>query len=186
MQSSVVLTAASGAKSSSSVGTPVASLPVYPDATKVAIPPQMKRLPAVCGRGVSMTLYDLKGSIAATTVEKWYQDRISGGIEAKTSEDAGGIGGTTSYEIFIPDGTGSVSISQFHSGHSGGSEKDSVSKFYTDIDKTNIGLETYNPPLSPDLIALFQQGTSGDSSAKQAAQHQLKAKCGDPGANDGK
>ncbi len=153
---------------SAAAGTTASTLPIYPGATKLR--EQMHGPIKMCGTKMSTTVYSAADADAAT-VAKWYKDRIPSSTQINTSTDAT----ATDYEIFRADGSGAAVVIQTH--FAGNLAKAAKS---LGADKTTFATETFDPPLSREIISLLQQGTSSDAAAKQAARAQLKAKCGTP------
>ncbi|HEY5426877.1 MAG TPA: hypothetical protein VIJ77_10025 [Candidatus Tumulicola sp.] len=162
--------APSGASAPAETNGSVASnLPIYPGATKM--PHQMNEAMKVCGTSMSMTTYSAKDA-EATSVAKWYKDRIANAVQITMGPDSN----SANYEIFQPDGSGAAVVMQMHfPGNLGKAAKT------LGADETTFATETFDPPLSRDVIGLFVRGTSGDAAAQAAARAQLKAKCGDSG-----
>lgn len=149
-------------------GTVASNLPIYPDATKLR--EQMHGPMKMCGTKMSTTVYSVADA-DATTVAKWYKDRIPNSTQISTSTDST----ATDYEIFRADGSEAAVVIQTHFGGSLAKAAKSLG-----ADKTTFATETFDPPLSREIISLLQQGTSGDAASKQTARAQLKAKCGTP------
>ncbi|MEO7039097.1 MAG: hypothetical protein ABI186_03605 [Candidatus Elarobacter sp.] len=143
------------------------SLPVYPGATKKEI--HMHGPLTVCGSKMSMTLYDAKAA-APAAVANWYKDHIAGAILVDVSPDTS----STAYSVFEPGGAASAAITKVNFAPALSKAAKSLG-----ADTTSLGLVTYVPPLSHDVIALFENAARGGASAKQAAREQLKAKCND-------
>jgi hypothetical protein len=152
--------------------TTVSSLPIYPGGKK--LPNQMQHPMKLCGSTMSMTVYSIK-NVDAASVAKWYDDRIANGVRISISPDAN----SSNYEIFEPDGSGAAVVTQMHFAGSLGKAAKTIG-----ADDTTFGTETFDPPLSHDLVTLLVQGASGDPASKQAVKAQLKAKCGDTGLKD--
>ncbi|MEO6835423.1 MAG: hypothetical protein ABI231_05885, partial [Candidatus Tumulicola sp.] len=87
---------------------------------------------------------------------------------------------SANYEIFQPDGSGAAVVTQMHFPGNLGKAAKTIG-----ADETTFATETFDPPLSSDVITLLVQGAGSDASAKQAAREQLKAKCGDSGLKAG-
>ncbi len=166
---------ASTAPSSETAAAPAApaNLPVYPGATKSAA--QMKTAMKICGSSVSLTMYEIRDTDAAP-VAKWYDGRIPNAIHVNINPKSESSAATqTNYAIFEPDGSASVTVVQMHFA----SPKLASAAKTIGADKTMIGINSYNPPLSRDLIQMLEQGANGDAAAKAAVRAQMKAKCGD-------
>jgi hypothetical protein len=167
---------ASTAPSSETAAAPAApaNLPVYPGATKSRS--QMKTAMKICGSSVSLTMYEIRGTDAAP-IAKWYDSRIPNAIHININNPKSESSSTTetNYAIFEPDGSAGVMVLQMHFA----SPTLANAAKSIGADKTTIGINSYNPPLSPDLMAQMQQGANGDAAAKAAARAQIKAKCGD-------
>ena len=148
------------------------TLPVYPGA--IALPMQMHRAVKACGTVAHVTIYSAKDADAAT-VSKWYDDRIPKGIHLTLdSQMQTQYGSSTHTVIIAPDGTGGVMVAhlQFAMPKMAGIARQ------MGADRTMIGVETFTPPLPPEVIALLARGSSGDPAARAAARSQIKSKCG--------
>lgn len=148
-------------------------LPVYPGASKIDMSTShAKTSNVMCGRTISVVgSYD--SATDAQTVANWYKDRISGAAVFNISSDEGGGSGATSFEIIGSGGAVAVVVTQMHYG----SEVLAKAAKSLGTDKTNIGLETFDPPMGQDYIALMAQATGSDPAAKQAATAKLTAMC---------
>lgn len=147
-------------------------LPVYPGAVKT--PTQMQRSVKMCGSVMSMTLYRIPDA-DADTVSKWYGARMANAIHMSFHSDTGTTAATSQNEAFFsPDGSSSVMVMQMHLT----SASLAAAAKTIGADKTTIGLNTYNPPFSPDVVRAMQQASQGDAAAKAAARATVKAKCG--------
>ena len=139
-----------------------AAIPVYPGATKSALLGQMNQ--TKCGHKESVTTYTVSADPKA--VLAWYAQRMPGGIQI----DAGRAFHThimTSNEIFAPDGTSAVGVTQPSAAAMGGKSQ-----------PVYIGIGTYDPPLSADEMHTMEDITGTDPAAKQKAIAAMKAKCG--------
>lgn len=164
-------TALPSAASQSAAPRAPSNLPVYPGAVKMAA--QMQRPIKMCGSALSLTMYEVAGADAAT-VTKWYDARVNGGIHMSFHSDTGTTAATSENDaIFSPDGSSSVMVMQMHL-----SSKLAAAAKSIGADRTTIGLNSYDPPFSPDLVRAMQQAALGDEAAKTAARAMVKAKCG--------
>jgi hypothetical protein len=153
----------------SSNANPVTTLPVYPGATKLAT--QFTKPMTFCSHKVTMTVYHVSDS--PEKVSSWYASRMSGSTIAKiASPGAATSGQGTSY--FVVDSGGGFAAVVYQM-HFGSLEKQAQR---LGMGKTTIGLNSYDPPLSSDEIALFKAGSGTDAAAKAQAAAQLKQKCG--------
>jgi len=84
----------------------------------------------------------------------------------RSTHDAGDV--TSSFVIYKPDGSQATVISRMMTGNAAAAKA-------LGMDKTDIGVETFTPPLGADYLALAARAKRGDAAAKQ----QLMAKCPD-------
>jgi hypothetical protein len=154
--------------------TPVAAaaagtIPVYPGAKQQPMPAGVT-IPSMCGHKVTISSYDV--AVSGKTVAAWYKDHVPGGLVLDVSGDADSSTKDISVEIFTADGSQAAVVNQLeYDPRLAGAAKT------IGADKTQIGLETFTPPLSQDYLAIMSQGTSGDQAAKEAAKTKLAAMC---------
>ena len=159
---SAAASSAPAAPADSSAPAASAAIPVYPGATKSALLGQMNQ--TKCGHKESVTTYTVSADPKA--VLAWYAQRMPGGIQI----DAGRAFRAhimTSNEIFAPDGTSAVGVTQPSAAAMGGKSQ-----------PVYIGIGTYDPPLSADEMHTMEDITGTDPAAKQKAIAAMKAKCG--------
>lgn len=163
---------AQGAPSQNMQQSGATGLPVYPGAVKT--PTQMQRSVKMCGSVMSMTLYRVANA-NADTVSKWYGDRMANAIHMSVHSDTGTTAAKSQDEVFFsPDGSSSAMVMQLHLT----SPNLAAAGKTIGVGETTIGLNTYNPPFSPDVVRAMQQEFQGDAAAKAAARATVKAKCG--------
>ena len=156
----LALTAAAAAAPASS-----ADLVLYPGATK--LPRQMSTSIAFCGTKMTVVGYRLP-DVNAQTVAAWYKSRIPGAITVTTPK-ANSIG----IEVLAPDGHAAAVITQMRYDPGLASAAKSIG-----ADRAGLGIATYDPPLSRDMIELIAAVAHGDSSARA----KMKAHC--PGGSE--
>ncbi len=144
------------------------SLPVYPGATKQSIPAAMQGQ-SMCGHKLTVASYE--SAADEKTIVAWYKAHVPGGVVMDEGDkpDAGAGANEITTEIMDPTGSGAVVVNQMKFN---GANFASAGKMIG-LDKADIGLETFTPPLGADYIALSLQAKRGDASA----QDKLKAQC---------
>ena len=136
---------------------------VYPGAAKVAV--QMEGTQTLCGSEMTLVLYQTAAD--GKTVAKWYAGKVPGaGVVDTSTTDSSSI--NTQIEILAPDAS---TIAVIHHGD----DEFQIAAAAASIggDKTGVGLETFDPPLGADYLALVKRVKNGDPAAKPA----LAAKC---------
>jgi hypothetical protein len=146
-----------------------AALPIYPGATKLRLPSGAQSMDlTVCGSKMRIVDYKVSGADAAT-IMRWYAERISGGLRVAVSFDSG-----SSVSIYRPDGSAAATAVQVRYDPALASAAKSIG-----ADATTLGIVTYDPPLSHDILQSLQRYASGDAADKKAARAELKSKCPD-------
>jgi hypothetical protein len=156
---------------------PAANLPIYPGAKFVPMPAGVKS-PPVCGHKLTIAFYDVAAD--GKTVAAWYKEHVPGALafDMSNSDDIDGSGDTdggttgTSVEIATADGSEAAVVNQM-----GFDPRLKAAAKTLGADKTDIGLETFEPPLGQDYLALMAQVTGGDAAAKAAAKTKIIAMC---------
>ena len=146
---------------------PASALPVYPGAVRL----KAAGVPAainVCGSTMRMVDYKV-GDAGPSTIAQWYAARIPGGLRVIVPFDNG-----SSVSIYRPDGSAAATTVQIHVDPALARAIKSIGS-----DATTLGIVTFEPPLSPDVLQLLQRYANGDSSDKKASRAALKSKCPD-------
>jgi hypothetical protein len=128
------------------------------------------KIPSICGHQLTMSSYEAAADGKA--VAAWYKDHVPGALVFDSSDDADSGTKDTSVEIITADGAQGVTVNQLDYDPRLAAAAKTIG-----ADKTQIGLETFTPPLGQDYLALMAQGTSGDASAKEDAKKKLAAMC---------
>jgi hypothetical protein len=142
-----------------------ATLAVYPGATKLLT--QMRDAISFCGTKMTTVVYRVP-DVNAQTVAAWYASHIAGGITVTIPK-----ANDTVVEVFEPNGRAAAAISQMHFDPRLASAAKGLG-----ADRTSLGIVTFDPPMSSDMIAMVGKAANGDTSAKA----QLKAQCGQSAA----
>ena len=138
--------------------------PVYPGATQR--PTQMKGTQSFCGSKMGIVSYHTAAD--GKSVAKWYESKIPGaGVLDGSTSDSSSV--NTEFEILAPDASELAIIHQI----SMSNPKLQAAAKSLDADKTDIGFETFDPPLGADFVSLVKRAKNGDAAAKTA----LAAKC---------
>jgi hypothetical protein len=141
-----------------------AALPVYPGATKSAMLGQMNQ--TKCGHKESVTTYTIVSN-DPKPILAWYAQRIPGGIQIDAGRAFRHKAIMTSVEIFEPDGSSVVGVTQPNAALMPGKTQ-----------PIYISIGTYDPSLSADELHTMQDITGADPAAKQKAIAAMSAKCG--------
>jgi hypothetical protein len=163
---------AASAPAASSAAPAVAAagnLPVYPGSKLQPMPAGVK-IPPVCGHQLTMRSYAVAAD--GKTVAAWYKDHVPGALVYDVSGDADSSTKDTSVEIMTADGAQAAVVNQLDYDPRLAAAAKTIG-----ADKTQIGLETFTPPLGQDYLAIMSAGTSGDAAAKEAAKSKLAAMC---------
>jgi len=158
--------------------TSATNLPIYPSATKQAVPAALGTT-SHCGHTMKMTMYQTAAD--GQTVADWYKGRLPGASVIDMSGELGGgaaAGKNIAITILDANAAAGVTITQMQFNSS--TFKNAAKTI--GANKTGIGLETWDPPLGPDYVALVKQATGDDAAAKQAAKDKLKSMCGSANA----
>jgi hypothetical protein len=118
-----------------------ARLSVYPGATK--LPTQMRDAIPFCGTKMTTVVYRVPDA-NAQTVAAWYASHISGRITVTILK-----ANDTVVEVFDPDGRAAAAISQMHFDPRLASAAKGLG-----ADRTSLGIVTFDPPMSSDMIAM--------------------------------
>jgi len=140
------------------------TLPTYPGATKV--PTHSTTGFSMCGHKVGLVSYDT--ATDGKSVAKWYESKVPNAVVLDTSQ-TDSSSADTEIQVYRPDGSEVAVIHQI----SMTSPKLQSAAKTIGADKTGIGLETFDPPLGADFVALMMRVKRGDGAAKSA----LAAKC---------
>lgn len=133
---------------------PNGALPIYPGAEKLKLPPGMPPL-EVNKCGSKMRVVDYKaGVVDPAAIANWYAAHIPGGIRV-----AGTFASGSFDSVYAPDGSAIATAIRM-------SDR-----------ATTLGIVTYQPPLSHDMLQLIVRYANGDEAAKKSAREELKAKC---------
>jgi hypothetical protein len=140
------------------------TLPIYPASTKTAL----HSTPKVSMCGHQMGLVPYASAVDGKTVAKWYESKIPGAVVIDTgTTDSASI--DTEIQVYTPDGS---QVAVIHQMTMTSAKLQAASKTIGG-DKTDIGLETFSPPLGADYLSLMQRTQRGDAAAKSS----LIAKC---------
>lgn len=156
--------AASAAAANAQPAAAEAPLDVYPGATK--LPTQMNAPMSFCGTKMTTVVYRVKDA-NAQTVAAWYASHVPGGITITVPAADQSV-----VEVFQPGGHAAAAISQIHFDPKLANAAKSLG-----ADSTLLGIETFDPPMSPDTIDVVRSAANGDTTAKS----KLKAQCASPG-----
>ena len=158
----LTLCAAAASISQSLAATP--NLPVYPGATMLAR--RTHGAYATCGHTIGLISYN--STADAKAIAKWYAGKIPGAVVLDLSKaDSTMI--NTEMEVFTPDGSQGAVIHRMTMTNA----KLQAAAKSIGADTTGIGLETFDPPLGADYLALEKRALGGDAASKSA----LTAKC---------
>jgi hypothetical protein len=143
---------------------------MYPGAVKERPPSPNVTMPKMCGRAVTIVSYH--ASADPKTVAGWYKAHVSGGAFLDTSNSDEGTH-DSSFQIYTADGSAVVVIQRLDFS---GANLSAAAKTLG-MDKTDIGIESFEPPLGANFVALAAQSRNGDAASKAAAKKQMASLC---------
>jgi hypothetical protein len=143
-------------------------VPVYPGAVKM--PTQVKPM-KWCGHTISMAVYHAPKA-DLNSVMTWYASKLPGATKIMDKTLSHGPSSSSqAAEMISGDGRQVAFGMEMH-------VSGLAAKYAADVDGTTISVGTYDPPISPDDLALMMKADQGDAAAKAQAIAAVKAKCG--------
>jgi hypothetical protein len=120
----------------------------------------------MCGSKIGLVSYNT--ATDGKSVAKWYESKVPNAVVLDTSQtDSSSV--DTEIQVYKPDGS---EVAVIHQLSMTNPKLQSAAKTIG-ADKTGIGIETFEPPLGADYLALMMRVKRGDAAAKSA----LIAKC---------
>jgi hypothetical protein len=148
-------------------GASASNFPVFPGAKSVAVT-QPKAGMDSCGQHIKTTILLYKTATGAKAVASWYRSQMPGALFMDLST-ADSTDKNVSIEVMKSDGSGAAIVSQMTFANA----KLQAANETLDANGTSIGLETFSPPIDPQIVSLSYRAAHHDASALA----QLKAKC---------
>ena len=148
-------------------------LPVYPGAKSNA---RANRVftHVMCNRTIAVESYTTTSQPRA--VAQWYVAHIPGGAFVDIDKimgpsETGGLGKMIQLEVISPDGSSAAVVNRMQ-------VSNAKMAAMLGMDKTDIGLERFEPALGADMVRWFTQATRSPA-ALAAAKARFRAQCPD-------